>query len=98
MDGGIMFLPDSSTMDSIKALIEEMGGEHRGKMLAQIAPHVDVGKQGDEIKEVTIAGDFEALRNVQLDNVGFMEVSARADAILDPLYRHWLGKFYDERG
>lgn len=96
-DHGIMFLPDSSTMDSVKALIEEMGGEYRGKMLAQIAPHVEAAKQGDELKEAFTAGDFEALRNVQLDDVGLMEVCARADAVLDPLFRHWLGKFYDER-
>lgn len=96
-DGGIMFLPDSGTMDSVKALIEEMGGEYKEKMLAQIAPHIGAAEQSNEIKEATMAGDFEALRNIQLDEVGLREVSARADAVLDSLFCHWRSKFYDER-
>lgn len=98
MEGSIMFIPDSSTLESVKALVVEMGGENSNKMLAQIAPYAEAAKQGDELKEATaegIAGDnWEKLRNAEIDNVEMMEVSAQADAVLDLLFRHYLSKFY----
>lgn len=96
LDHGMFFVAGTEHLDSVKALIELMGGENTQKFLAQIAPHIEAADMGDELIKVVQTGDWERLQQCQFDAYGMMEVTARCDAVLDPLFRHWRSKYYDK--
>lgn len=101
LEGGIMLVLDMDILNSVAVIIDELGGEKATSMKAFIASGAFAAEQGSHLTEALTDAlrteAFEKLRSLEVDFNQMIEATARADRVLDGLYRHYRGKFYDKK-